>query len=495
MMSIKYPVFKSRASVFVRVRPWLILLLLSSPAFGQISQEELRRERREIVEELRKTQDVSGGSNFIWRGLSNATGWEIDYGGWYAPTFTNGDNGTDRDASTQDLLDHTWEHDLRMFVRMTSATKKTNFYARLKTLWTGNSTGGANAASIRGTDWEQPTFDMFYLELVRLGRTFKHTWTFGRQYAQVERGISFGLVADGIRYEMASRRNEVQVLLLRQQPGDDNIDATAGGWNPGRTKRLFYGAEWKLKYHPKHKLGIFALSNTDRNFEFADAAGQRHLLDSLYYGIGFDGTMPFLSRLNYWFQYIQADGTTYPNGAGSTTIDLNASAMDIGLRYFFPTALSPTIYWEYAAGSGDGDATGSATGTAGGSTAGDDGRFISFGGLSLGYALAPQLVNLNVNKFGFSVKPFGWSASRLWSELVVQPTYYTYSKDKSAGATSDPVANVTSSKIGDEIDVTIAWRLAGDLKYQFKWGRFSPGAAYATRSAENYLRLKVSLDL
>lgn len=462
------------------------------PCHAQMSAEELRRERMESVEELRRTQDVSGGSNFLWRGLSNATGWEIDYGGYYAPTYTSGDNGTDRASSQSDALEHTWEHDMRTFLKISSATKKTTFYTRMKTSASYNK---ANTSSIDRNDWNQPTFDMMYLELSRLGRTFKHTWTFGRQYAQVERGISFGLVADGIRYEIVSRRNEMQFLFLRQQPGDDNVDANVSGWNAGRTKRWFYGAEWKWKYLQKHKLGLFLLQNADQNRESADGNGQRHQLDSMFYGIGFDGTIPFLSRLSYWLQYVQEDGTTYES-VTNKKIDLSADAMDIGLRYFFPTDLAPTLYWEYATGSGDGDA-GSATSTAGGSTAGSDKRFISFGGLSLGYALAPQLININVNKFGFSVKPFGWTASRLLSELVFQPAYYSYSKDKAAGATSDPVANQASTKIGSEIDVTIAWRLAGDLKYQFKWGQFSPGAAYAstTRSKETYLRLKLSLDL
>ncbi|OGH59211.1 MAG: hypothetical protein A3G34_02710 [Candidatus Lindowbacteria bacterium RIFCSPLOWO2_12_FULL_62_27] len=459
-----------------------------------MSQEELRRERQETYEELRRTQDVSGGSNFIWRGLSNATGWEVDYGGWYAPQYTGGDNGTDRDKGTPDTLEHTWEHDWRFFLRITSATKKTNFYARLKTTMTYNK---ANTPAVDANDWALPTFDMFYMDFVRTGRTFKHTWTFGRQYAQVERGIGFGMVADGLRYEMASRRNEMQIFFMRQQPGDDNVDATAAGWSTGRTKRWFYGLEWKWKLHPKFlNTGLSVLGNIDQNFEHADGGGQRHQLDSIYYGLGLSGNLT--GRMSYWTQYIMESGKTYESGT-SRKINLDADALDAGLRYFFPTALAPTLYLEYAAGSGDGDAA-VGTSTTNGSTAGKDERFISFGGLSLGYAMAPQLINLKVWKFGGSVKPFGWSRSRLWQELVVQPTYYTYSKDKAGTAAlpvpvPDVVATNPSKKLGSELDLTVAWRLAGDLKYQFKWGRFLPGAAYPTRSAESYVRLKLSLDL
>ncbi len=474
----------------------LIGLCLLLPASAQPSSEDQRRDREETREELRRTQDVSGGSNFLWRGLSNATGWEIDYGGWYAPQFTSGDNGTDRNSSAQDLIDHTWEHDLRMFIRMNSGTGKTKFYSRLKTTHTKNS-NGSNA--VDRSDYQQLSFDMFYLELARAGRTFKHTWTFGRQYAQVERGIGFGLTADGIRYEMASRRNEVQFFFLRQQPGDDNVDGSATGWNPGRTKRWFYAAEWKWKLHPRMvTLDLSFLGNIDRNFDRTDGSGQKHQLDSMFWGLGFSGNLT--SRLSYWTQYITESGKTYSNTAvtGSTAkIDLDADALDIGMRYFFPTSVAPSIYLEYAQGSGDADADSSVTSATGGSTAGKDQRFISFGGMSLGYALAPQLINLKVLKFGGSIKPFGWTSSRLLNELVFQPTFYDYSLDKSGGAVSDPVATLPASDLGSEIDITIAWRLAGDLKYQFKWGKFSPGAAYpsTSKSSESYLRLKLSLDL
>ncbi|MBI4179535.1 alginate export family protein [bacterium] len=459
-----------------------------------MSAEELRRERQETIEELKRTEDVSGGSNFLWRGLSNATGWEIDYGGWYAPTYTWGDNGTDRDGARQDLIDHTWEHDLRTFIRVASATKKTKFYARLRTTSTINH---RSSTTIDLHDYVQPTFDMMYMELARTGRTFKHTWTFGRQYAQVERGISFGLVADGLHYRLASRRNDLQFFILRQQAGDNNLDGTRSGGHTGRTKRMFYGTEWKWKIHPKYiGMGLSLAGNIDRNVATADGSGQIHQYDSLYYGLGFSGSLT--SRLSYWSQYLMSTGKTYSafaTTASTSKINVDGGAYDIGLRYFFPTALAPTLYMEYAAGSGDADADSTATSTTGGSTLGKDQRFISFGGLSLGYALSPQLINIKVFKFGGSIKPFGWSGSRLWQELVVQPTFYSYSKDKASGATSDPLATQPSSKIGSEFDLTIAWRLAGDLKYQFRYGVFSPGASYLTKATEKYLKLKVSLDL
>ena len=259
-----------------------------------------------------------------------------------------------------------------------------------------------------------------------------------------------------------------------------------------------YAAEWKWKFIGRQMLDLSMLGNIDQNFEKIDGGGQKHQLDSIFYGIGLSGNIT--GRFSYWTQYIMETGKTYASagGAGAGTISLDADAIDLGAKYFFPTKVAPTAYFEYVQGSGDGDATGSATATAGGSTAGKDQRFISFGGLSLGYALAPQLINIKVMKLGGSVKPFGWSASRIWSEILLQPTWYTYTKDKAAGITSDVAVNSgagSSKKIGSEFDFTLAWRLAGDLKYQLKWGRFSPGAAYNNRSSETYWKLKLSLDL
>lgn len=461
-------------------------------AYGQGSAEEIRRERVETIEELRRTEDISGRSSWISRRARTAFLWRASFGGVYSPSFTTGDNN-DRDASAPDSIDHTWDHDLRWFAHLTSHSRRTRVYARLKTTFAQNS---RTSTSIRRTDFVQPTVDLFYVQHRIPAGAWRHGLTVGRQFVMLERGLTFGLAADGIMYELRSSRNESQIFFLRQMPGDDNLDLLAPG--AGRAKRLFYGGEWKRRFFTAQKIGLSLLINQDRNSESPDDAGQRHRLDSLYYGLGLDGRV--LGNLSYWALYISERGKTYPAG-GAATVDISARAIDAGLRYFFRTAAAPSFYAEYAAGSGDGDATGPGTGSsAGGSAAGEDKRFHSFGGLQLGYAFAPQLTNLRAVKLGMSLKPFTWIGSRLWSEISVQPTYYVYRKEKSAGAISDPSPHLktgagASRKLGSEFDLTIAWKAAVDFSYQFKFGRFNPGDAYANRASETYLKLKAILDL
>ena len=129
---------------------------------------------------------------------------------------------------------------------------------------------------------------------------------------------------------------------------------------------------------------------------------------------------------------------------------------------------------------------------------GKDTRFIPFGGKNLGYALAPTATNLHTIKTGISLKPFGWAESRLWQGIKIHPQFYMFRRDRGYGATADPYmvrGSTGSKKVGSEIDFDVSWRLMSDVSYTLKFGRFSPGAAYATGSAETFLRLKVSFDL
>src|SRR3989338_2379739 len=417
-MSVKY-----RIGIFILAAGFW--LMVSAGSYAQMSQEELRRERVETLDELKRTQDFSGSSSWVTRGLARGLGWRMNFGGWYAPSYSSSDEN-DGNVARQVPLAHRWENDFRFFTNVASRSGKTQFYARMKATQSLNSTP---TGAVRRRDMVGPAVDLLYLQQQYPAGGWKHQITLGRQFVMVERGISFGLTVDGLHYKALSRINEFQVFFARQNHSDDNIDNFSPG--SGRTKRWFYGMEWKVKFMKTQTLDLFGLMNQDRNDESVNpATGQPHQLDSLYYGLGFEGRV--IGNLRYWSMYIQESGKTYPSG-GTTKVSISSSAIDGGLRYYFATAMAPSFYVEYAAGSGDGDAQGSANSSFGGSTAGKDERFISFGGLTLGYALAPQLTNIQVYKLGASVKPFGWSANRLWSDMSVQPKYYLYSRDKASG--------------------------------------------------------------
>lgn len=465
-----------------------------------MSQEELRRERQETIEELQRTErDISGSSNKLWAAISRGTRWKFNYGGWYSPSFV-ASNENDRDAKTQDILDHSWENDLRFFFLGQSGTGNTRVYFRFGTKLTQNARA---SPSIARADWIQPTVDMFYLERRFGKKSVRQKLTFGRHFAKVKNTLAFGLVADGFSYELNTRRQTIETFLMHQMPADDNVDFLAP--NPGRSARWFYGTQYTAKYLPSQSLNFFSVWNKDANDDKPDYEGQRHQLDSLYLGATVYGML--MSRLEYEFQYIKELGKTYSDTGNlpTTQVNVDAEAAQLEFKYYFYSDMKPVIHAGYIYGTGDADAVGNVFSTAGGSGSlvgsgdgGKDRRFISFGGKNLGYALAPTLTNLRVLKTGLSLKPFGWSKSRVWSDLSLHPQFYMYWRDKASGATSDPYVlrgAGASKNVGNEIDLSVGWRLMSDVNYSLKFGRFNPGPAYATRSAETFLRLKISLDL
>ncbi|MBI4178391.1 alginate export family protein [bacterium] len=464
-------------------------------ADAQHSAEEIRRERQEALDELRRTEKS-------WETYQRSPGWRMNFGSWLSSSYAGSDQD-DRDRSTPDLLDHVWDHDLRFYASGRSGSGRTRAYARLGTTYTLNS---RTTPSIRKHDWIQPSVEMAYLEHDFGGAPFKQRVTAGRQYVEVKNSLVFALVADGLKYDLKTPRQAFEAFLVRQQPGDNNIDFLSR--NPGRTKRWFSGMQYFWHYTQNQSLNFFSVWNKDGNPETADDAGQKHQFDSLYLGATFFGRV--FSRLHYQFQYILESGKTFSdsnanNPAPGSRVSVDASAIHARLAYYFSGALNLSVHTDYLYGSGDGDAVGNIFSTTGGSgslngsgTGGKDSRFMAFGGANLGFALAPTLTNIRVSKTGFGFKPFGWSRNRLWSGFIIHPDLYYYWRDKASGATSDPYmirGAGASKKIGHEFDVWMTWRLMSDVKYQLKIGKFYPGAAYLTKNPETLIRFKISVDL
>lgn len=481
--------------VFIRVHSWLMILVLCLPAYAQMSEEELRRERVETTEELQRTESLSAAA---MRASRDKRGWLFDYGYTYASSYTASDEN-DRQPTKQDDPDHTWDNEFNIFGVVTTVDRNTKYYVRSKTKRTDNAKIGAGT---KENDIEQAKIDMAYYEHTMPGKVLKSKLTVGRHFTKVGRGIAYGLTADGFSWNTKGKKMDFTVMFLRQNPGDNNIDNLSPV--SGRTKRMFYGAEYKHKFRPWLKLDLFTLWNDDRNTAnpYALVAGvvQRSQFESNYYGLGTEGTV--FTKLNYWSEFIMVNGKTYNSATAAVPaakVGVNASALDLGLRYLFGGDIAPTLFGEYAFGSGDADRTGNVTSSSGGSTKGDDSAFRSFGGLSMGDALSPGLSNIRILKGGGSFKPFGrWGAAR-WNDMTVNLTAYTYWTYAKGGATSDPfiaTAAAPSKDIGNEYDLQVSWKLFNDVSYQFKWGTFQPGPAYlSNRGHETYLKMKVSFDL
>ena len=480
-----------------------LLPVASQQSFAQMSAEELRKEQIETIEALKRTEDISGGSSRLFGDLGRRTGWLFQYGASSSVTYTGGDNGSDRNSAVQDAQDHNYDYEMKPFITVQSADRKSKFYTRGTTKYTETKKSSVGAGT-RGNNFIQPTVEMMYWEKSFEGKTpgVKSKLTIGRQFVQVGRGIAFAQTADGFLHEMtglAKNKGEFKWFALRQNPSDDQTDASASG--SGNTHRWFWGLRGKYQVHPKAKMSLYYVGTKDDNVENdPTSALQKHKFEPSYYGAVSEGRIT--KDLQYWSEYIYERGKTYSNGAvvASQKVNIAASALVTGLKYYFGGDLAPTAFSEYITATGDPDALTSSNSTKGGSAAGtNDSRFNPFGGVSLGLALSPTMTNMKVYKFGGSIKPFGRSPNKLVQEMSLQPEYYVFRRRTgnlgSAGNDGVIPGTATTNRIGDELDFSVSWRLMSDVTYQLKYGHFSPGSAYTTQSAETYWRFKISVDL
>ena len=461
----------------------LVFCLLPAPAAAQMSGEDRRRERVESVDELRRTEDGLGASR--------RRGWLLDIGSTISTTYTTSDDN-DRQDTVADAEDHAWVYDGRVYALVQNAPRTSKFYFRSAARYTETK---KNSPAIRGSDFIQPKIEMLYWERA-FSAHFRHRLRLGRHFVSVGRGLAFGLTADGLSWQADRGRWSLRAMALRQNPGDDNLDFLAPG--PGRTKRQFYGFETRYQIRRGQSFGAYLLFNLDHNFDFA-VNGQRHQLDSRYYGFTMEASP--LSRLSIWGEFVLERGLTYGHLGTTQRIGVYATAYDLGMQFFVGgTDLAPSIFAEVAGASGDRDRIGNVFSSSGGSTAGRDTVFRGFGGLNLGVALAPALANLHAFKSGFSVRPFARSSHMALNDCTLQLTYYYFLAEDEAGPTSDPVYNVSPGGLGDNIgheyDAQLSWKPLADLRYLLQLGMFVPGPAYGlNRSHEEFLRFKMSVDL
>lgn len=489
----------------------LILGLWLTPALAQLSAEELRREQIETIEALKHTEDISGGSSRLFGSLGRRTGWGFNYGAAYSTTYTGGDNRSDLNSSTADANDHSYDYEIKPFVNITTQDKKTKFYLRLTSKYTE---AKKNSASTLGNNFIQPTVDMMYWEKTFEGKGkeagVKRKFVVGRQFVQVGRGIAFALAADGIFYEatgLASRKFEYKCFVLKQNPSDDNIDASSSG--SGRTKRLFYGIRGKYQLPARFaglaesKVSLYTVHSKDQNQENSPTVAlQKHKFEPQYYGLVSEGRI--FPSLHYWGEYIIERGKTFDSSTAvaSKEVGINASALVAGLRYYFDAGgdRKPTVYGEFITATGDPEAT-TSNSTLGGSAAGThDSRFIPFGGISLGYTIPSTMTNMKVYKVGGSIKPMAYSRSRMLQDITLQPEYYVFRRrtgNTGAGGNDSLISYSSTNRIGDKFDFSVSWRLMSDVVYQLKYGHFSPGSAYTApaNAAETYWRFKVSIEM
>lgn len=435
------------------------LLALAPPAGAQPAEHAERRREEQVRMALDPAEREA---------LKKAQRLVIDYGLWVNQLFTEFTDD-DNNADAPDATDDTFAIDERLWARATlrppagsASTDEHSVYLRLKNKNTWRDPQNEHGRH----DWNGPHVDYLFLT------ASLRPWLLqaGRRYYSVGQGIAYSNVNDGIELMCSAGTWSLMGFVSRTLPHEDHVDLSVpGGKNSGRT---FYGVEGRFLGIPHHGVYGYAVFQRDDSDEDPDDLTRDYDYQSEYFGVGTEGTL--WANLRYTTEFILETGNSVTSGTQQEQ-DVRAWAMDVSATYDVQLPTQPTLYGEYAFGSGDSDRR-NVTDTVEGNAAGRDTNFLYFGYLPTGYALSPRLSNLRMLKAGLAFKPLEWVS---WgNDLRLSVDVYRFFKDEPAGAIFDLEASQRDRDVGYEIDVTLAWQLLSDVSLAVEYGWFEPGAAY-----------------
>ena len=453
-----------------------LLMLLPLPPAGAESSADARRHEEAVRQKLQPTEVAI---------LKKEPRLMFDYGLWVNHLFTDFTND-DNNASREDSTDWTDALDTRAWLRAIlrppfgSPGGEHSLYVRLKDKSTWRRPQNENGAY----DHDGPHVDYLYASL-DLRPAFVQI---GRRYYSVGQGIAYSNVNDGAELMLSFPTASLMGFVSRTLPHEDNIDLSIpGGKKSGRT---FYALEGKYIGVPNHGLYGYAVFQHDDSQEKPEDQTQDYDYQSQYFGAGSEGKL--LANVRYAAELILETGKSLTS-VTSQERRVEAWATDLSVTYDAQLPMQPTIYGEYAFGSGDPDRA-SVTDTLSGNASGADNNFLYFGYLRTGYALSPRLSNLRMLKAGMALKPL--DRIRRWNlrELTTTVDVYRYSKDEPEGAIFDAQASEADDDVGTEVDLTLSWPLLSDCTLDIEYGHFIPGAAYppATSNHTQYFAVSVT---
>ncbi|MBI4179816.1 alginate export family protein [bacterium] len=466
--------------------------------------EDERRERIERLEELRRTEEVTGASLKLGSELVKRLGWFMEYGGTGRYTYTGGDDN-DRAYGTQDSQEFSKDYELNLFLNMVDLRRVSKFYTRLRSTYTERK---KNSATTRGNEWKELEVDLMYYERKYKGKTARSTLTLGRQFVSVGKGIAYSAAADGIHVKTNYKRNDITLFAVKaDRSPDDHDPGTISPPSRGHTHRHFFGGEFKWNFSAYGTPYFYYVENKYKGLRTVDGlSGQVHIYEPTFIGYGMDGKIT--DRLSYFSEFVHAYGTTNTTGDQIDTTRVNAGAWDAGLRYRFPGVYNASVAAEFGWASGDPDRQTTVNSSLLGNRSGDDESFRAFGGLSLGYAFAPTFVNLAFKKYTGNYTPFAKSAVKHLRSIRVTADFYEYSRAVTPGPISDLAAfadNRAKKRVGREFDLQVRWQIFNDLDLSVRWGKFLPHPdSFGDNQGQNvrrgadpeiYWRFQCSLDL
>jgi len=413
----------------------------------------------------------------------------LDFGGWTDVTYIEF-HDDDNSGSTKDVFDADLSVDTRFWVQGIfrpvldrDYIYEHSVFAQLRNFYISRWPNEEQPAA--QDDNDGPHVDLLYADLdLKLAKV-----RFGRQFLILGQGISYSNVHDGIQVTSSFRNFEVASFFVRTLPHEENIDYSVPGFDK-ESDRYFTAAQ--LAWTPKQwaRLYSYFLAQVDRS-DPKPEIGQDFAYQSQYWGIG--STVSNLGGFSAWAEYILETGSS----ATFVTNDREnvlAHAVNVGAYYRFPFITHPDVTAEYSFGSGDKERT-SVTNTEGGNLRGKDHNFLGFGYLPAGYALAPVLSNIQILRFGTSVRPL----EKYWQlkNLSLGADAYFYWKHKELGGIYDVDATDGHFEIGQEVDFTLSWQITSDIITSVRYGVFFPGDAFPLTSndPETYLSTTLTFIL
>lgn len=433
---------------------WSSLVGAQSPEGERRIEEKARLALRPTEQEI-----LEGESRFAF-----------DYGIWMNHLFINFINDDNNDA-VDDLTSATFAIDTRLWIRATmrpsadsGATNEHSIYLRFKDPLTWREPSDSNGSF----DQDGPHVDYAFLTLDFQPLVVQA----GRRLFQAGQGLSYSNVGDGVELMLSGSTWSLMGFASRSLPHEINVDLSVpGGKHSGRT---FLGVEGRYIGFIGKGLYSYAVFQYDDGDEEPDDLTREYDYDSQYFGFGSEGTV--ISNLRYATELILQTGTSFTSGTNERR-NIEAWAMDMSLVYDMQVPMQPTLYGEYAFGSGDSDRV-NVTDSVGGNLAGRDTNFSYFGFLPTGYALSPRLSNLRMLKVGAALKPFDRVSRFNLKDLTISVDFYRYLKDEAKGGIFDLDATEDDDNVGFEIDLTLSWQILSDLTVDVEYGHFEPGDAY-----------------
>lgn len=387
------------------------------------------------------------------------------YGGWIMPVYMTDSRSAYDDAGTQAKLSSV------------SVTSK---------LWAALSLGSSNYIYVRGkdvfsreiasenysgdADYNNFDLDAAFVDIGTSNRSLR--LIAGRKNFSVGSGTVLNGRGDGAEFDATYRYFDIQIFSFYSGfiKKDSNPYGLSSRDLSDGAKRLFCGGSFSFSYI-NNTLYAFGVYQKDKGKEYA---GVKTLYDSQYYGAGIKGS-PF-DFMDYSVEGIAEGGKSYT--AGGSKKNISAYAAVATMNAYFDAGSKPSLFLQYAFGSGDMDRQ-DGTSVPNGNSRGSDKNFLSFGTYNGGYALRPRLSNIHVFRIGGGIVPFASYQSPRFSRMYLNFRVNYYLKDKKEAPVNDGEATLAEKNIGQGLDLSLRWKVFSDLSFFAQYGVFVPGTAYS----------------